>query len=53
MLKKAIIPYWATWPVILAIFIGPPNWEVSPLPLSKETIKSSELVVTNHVSLTA
>ena len=33
MLKKGINPISATWPVILAILIGPPNCELSPDPL--------------------
>ena len=32
MLKKGINPNSATWPVILAILIGPPNCELSPDP---------------------
>ena len=32
MLKKGIIPNSATWPVIFAILIGPPNCELSPDP---------------------
>ena len=42
-LRNATNPYWATWPVILAILIGPPNWVVSPLPLNNEKIKFKEV----------
>ena len=33
ILKNGIIPCSATWPVILAILTGPPNWEGSPDPV--------------------
>ena len=33
MLKNGTIPNSATCPDILAILIGPPNWELSPFPV--------------------
>ena len=46
MLKKGINPNSATWPVILAILIGPPNWELSPDPVIIEPKYLSEEILT-------
>ena len=53
ILRNATNPYWATCPVILAILIGPPNWDVSPLPLNNEVINFREVFVTKYVSFIA
>ena len=44
------IPISATWPVIFAILIGPPNWEESPVPLNIETIYLSEDNLGNKIN---
>ena len=50
MLRKGIIPYSATWPVILAILIGPPSWEVSADPVIIFPKYFNEVTVTNQTS---
>ena len=49
ILRKATIPNLATWPVILAILIGPPNWEVSPVPLNIEITNSHDASITTII----
>ena len=46
ILKNGIIPNSATCPVIFAILIGPPSWDVSPFPITMEPRYLREEIVT-------